>query len=496
MLAGAVWSICAILAPGAVNTAAPPTAPSDAVAPVSGSVAQVAAPTAAVASAAAPASPTSLERQSATLIDEITASAAVEPAILGIDTQIRAASILSDKDAAHAVRFLGDAGQRALHIADPATRARFLKDIVDALAPLDAGLAESFCASQSRRPAGQSADPLAACYDQLLARTKDWSQRKELLARAQAAGAYALSSTGQLLRDARDHHAADFAPLLASVIGAFPERPEPDEIAHLESIAVAWRRAEPALARQAGALCQAARAARRENGAAATAKTSLIDTNPLLAPAEAENANGKSSAFNFNFNFDFGFGDAPDDPGLQNLPDVATLPTDEAIRVARSQGYAGARAGLLGDLLDDRGGELDPPRWAALAEEAIRETTHMRSNGERLILQANLARACHQHGERALAAAAAQALVVSFDAWMACGEPGAGKGAGASGDPNAEQSCSVFRIGGSPGEVIMTFAEYLWKAHIEPGELGLQHPGLHSRWLLLELRALYEGKPE
>jgi len=80
----------------------------------------------------------------------------------------------------------------------------------------------------------------------------------------------------------------------------------------------------------------------------------------------------------------------------------------------------------------------------------------------------------------ALAATAAQALAESFDAWMDCGE----------------QGCAVFRAGGSPGALIMAFAELLWKDHIEPGQLGLRHTSLRSRWLLLELDALLGGRKD
>jgi len=115
---------------------------------------------------------TALDRRKSELIQQIEAAAAAEQPVFGIDTQILAASVLKGHDDVHAARFLGDAAQRTLLLADAATRAHFLKRIVELLAPLDARRAESLCASQSRRPPGQEADPLAVCYDQLIAASR------------------------------------------------------------------------------------------------------------------------------------------------------------------------------------------------------------------------------------------------------------------------------------------------------------------------------------
>jgi len=50
---------------------------------------------------------------------------------------------------------------------------------------------------------------------------------------------------------------------------------------------------------------------------------------------------------------------------------------------------------------------------AWLAEESLRESGAMRTSGDRLILLAELALWCYQHGEKALAATAAQSLATS-----------------------------------------------------------------------------------
>jgi predicted transcriptional regulator len=424
---------------------------------------------------------TALDRRKSELIQQIEAAAAAEQPVFGIDTQILAASVLKGHDDAHAARFLGDAAQRTLLLADAATRAHFLKRIAELLAPLDARRAESLCASQSRRPPGQEADPLAVCYDQLIAGLKDWDQGREAFARALAAGAYNLSSAERLLNEARDSHTADFTPLLASFVDAFPARPEADEIARLETVAEAWRRTEPALIRQALARCRAARAAlARRSGQAADAKGGPKEPASPLAAATPEEESSSKLKLNFNFDFDLGFGSGKDveDPQLKGLPEIANLPLDAALALARSQTYAGARAAMLADILDTRSAELDSTRWAWLAGESLRESGAMRTSGDRLILLAELALWCYQHGEKALAATAAQSLATSFDALVQCGDA----------------SCAIFRNGGAPGTLIMLFAEYLRKNNIEPADLGLHHPGLQSRWLLFELDALFEDK--
>ena len=279
------------------------------------------------------------------------------------------------------------------------------------------------------------------------------------------------------------------------MVGAFPAQPEADEIAYLESIAKTWRRAEPGLVRQAVALCKRARAELAERKAEPSQKESanLKELGAQLAAPEmkfnasAEPAGDKETnkgEFNFSFNFDLGFGDAAEDPELKDLPDTSKLPLDAALRLARSQNSAGQRAAMLTDLLDGRSAALEPRIWASIAEEAVRESGHMRPSAERLILLAELACWSYQHGEKALAGAAAQSLVPAFDRFVNCDQLG----------------CAIFRSGGAPGQVIASFADYLRKAKIEPRELGLHHPSLEARWLLGELQALLEdesgGKPD
>jgi hypothetical protein len=169
-----------------------------------------------------------------------------------------------------------------------------------------------------------------------------------------------------------------------------------------------------------------------------------------------------------------------EDPLLRNLPDVSKLSTDEVIRLARRQEYAGARAAMLADVLDEKDAELDQRRKLSLAQDILSDSLKMRSSSSRLILQAEIARWFHDQGETLKAGEAAQALQASFEALVQC----------------KDQRCEVFETNAdnSPGELIMTFAEYLKKNGISPAELGLNHPGLRARWLLLELQSLVEDK--
>jgi len=437
------------------------------------------------------AGPSSLERRQGVLIEEIEGAAVAEPPVFGIDTQIRAAELLAGKDDVHAARFLLDAGQRTLLLSDPATRSHFLKRIVPSLTPLDARQAESLCAAQTRAEPTAKADPLAICYDQIVARLKDWPLRKDAFFRALAAGAYDMPGVESLLREAREAHAADFVPLLAGFIGAFPAaNPRVEEIKRLESVDRKFGAAHPALSRQARRTVTNARrefAAAHPESAPAIPATPEAQRSELAQVVPPDGASTDPGAYVFNF-FK-GLSSLPatslladEDPGLRDLPDVSKLGADEAIRLARQQEYAGARAAILGDVLDRNDVQLDPRRKLSLAEEVLRESLKMRPSSSRLLIQAQLARYFHQQGEKLKAGEAAVALEASFDALVQC----------------RDQRCEVFQAdaNNSPGELIMEFAEYLWKYRIDPTELGLRHPGLRARWLLIELQTLLEDKKE
>ncbi len=433
-----------------------------------------------------------LERRKAVLIEEIEAALAAETPVYGIDTQVNAARILEGHDNPHATRFLLDAGQRTLQLADPAARSHFLKLIVRSLTPLDARQAESLCTAQSRADSSAKADPLAVCYDQLITQLKDWPSRKEAFVRALDMGAYDMTATDELLQDAREQHAADFVPLLARFVGGFPtSSPRLQEITRLESVEHKFASGNAALSRLAR---RTAAAARREFAAAhrgqpgsrtSTAEAPLSEVaNPILAegaPAEpgvklSPDFLGALSSFRFPSLLE------QDDPQVKGLPDVSTLGTEEAVALARRRDYAGARAAMLADVLDQKDAELDTRVKLSLAQEILRDSLSMTSSSSRLLLQCELALWFHQHGEPVKAGEAAKALQDSFEAFVQC----------------KDQHCKVFdsSTDDSPGELIMSFAEYLKKNGIDPAELGLNHPGLRARWLLLELQTLLEDKPK
>ena len=427
-----------------------------------------------------------LDRRRAVLIEEIESAAVAEPPVFGIDTQIRAAEVLAGKDDAHAARFLQDAGQRTLLLSDPATRSHFLKRIVPALTPLNAEQAESFCATQARTEPGVKADPLAVCYDQIVARLKDWPSRKDAFSRALALGAYDLPGVDGLFRDARERHASDFVPLLAGFISAFPAtNPRLEEIRRLESVDRKWTAGNPALSRQAR---RTVSAARREFASVHREQAGAASAGPETQMPEAALTNGAPAEPGAKSGQDFSLGSwfhlpallEQEDPELKGLPDVSKLGAEEAIGVARRQEYAGARAAILSEVLDEKDAQLDPRRKLSLAEDVLRDSLKMRPSASRLLLQAQLARYFHQQGEKLKAGEAALALQASFEALVQC----------------RDQRCEVFETDSdnSPGELIMTFAEYLMKYGIDPAELGLNHPGLRARWLLLELQSLLEDK--
>ena len=432
------------------------------------------------------AGPSVLERRMGVLIEQIEGAAVAEPPVFGIDTQIRAAAILKGKDDAHATRFLLDAGQRTLLLSDAAARSHFLKRIVADLTPLDAKQAESFCATQTRAAPAVKADPLAVCYDQFIAGVNDWPSRKEAFSRALAAGAYDLPGIESLLQEAHEHHAPDLSLLFARFVAAFPAtNPRLEEIRRLESVDRKFATGNAALSRQARRTVSTARrefaaAHRGEAGAEAVAPESQASEAALSNVTPPEAGAKSSPGFAAGFMFHFSSLLEQEDPQLHDLPDVSKLGTEEAIQLAKKQEYAGARAAMLADVLDEKDGELDQRRKLSLAVDILRDSLKMSSSSSRLILQAELARWFHQLGETLKAGEAAHALQASFEALVKC----------------KDQRCEVFETNAdnSPGELIMTFAEYLKKYNIDPAELGLNHPGLRARWLLLELQALLEDK--
>lgn len=436
------------------------------------------------------AGPSALERRKLALIEEIEAAALAETPVYGIDTQVNAARILESKDAAHATRFLLDAGQRTLQLADPAARSHFFRLIVRSLTPLDAKQAESLCASQTRADSSAKADPLAVCYDEIIAQLKDWPTLKETFSRALAMGAYDLPRIEALLQEARELHAQDFVPLLAEFVGAFPKAdPRREDIRRLETVAQKFAAGSPALARQARRTVSAARrefaAAHHETSGAeaATAETRELESAPGdLSGGAAQEPGAKLGTGFLGFFSGFHFPSllGQEDPQLRDLPDMSKLSTDDAILLARRQEYAGARAAMLADIMDQKDAELDPRRKMSLAQDILRDSLKMNPSSTRLLVQAELARWFHQQGELLKAGEAAQALQASFDALVQC----------------KDARCIVFEADtdNSPGELIMVFAEYLRKYTIDPAALGLNHPGLRARCLLLELQSLLEDK--
>jgi hypothetical protein len=334
-----------------------------------------------------------------------------------------------------------------------------------------------------------SADPLAVCYSELVAHLADWPQRKEVFLRALAAGAYDMPAVEELLVAAQTEHPSDFTPLLAAFVGAFPAaNVRPAEIERLAAIDRRFGPRQRALSRQARRLVADAR---RTFAAAHPERAGKVPDAPEqaseLAQAAAadpapESRTGTGNPFKNLFAFSVTPLLAEEDPGLKDLPEISSLSAEEAIRLARRQEYPGARAAMLSDVLDEKGAQLDQPRRLSLGVDILRDSQKMRLGPVRLIVQAELARWFHQQGDMMKAADAAQALEASFDAFVQC----------------QDRRCRVFLsdVENSPGELIMTFAEYLWKYKIDPADLGLHHPGLLARWRLVQLQALLEGETQ
>lgn len=155
--------------------------------------------------------------------------------------------------------------------------------------------------------------------------------------------------------------------------------------------------------------------------------------------------------------------------GLSRLTGAA-LTLDETVMLARREKDPAAALDLLMNVMDD---EADPRRRGVLLSEALDLTARVVDLSDRLLAQSMLARRLYQAGDRPRAAAAAQMLADTFESLYHC-EPA---------------FCDRFTNGENPGEAIHLFAEYLREHHIMPEDLGLTHPSLRVRLLLLDLEA-------
>ncbi len=207
----------------------------------------------ALAGLTACAQPTAKER----LLERIEAIAVSEPPVLGIDTQIRTAAVLSSKDPDLAERWLQAATSRALTLVDLHTRGEFLIAIVDQYRHLDAEAAEQVCGLLPRRATGAKEDPLARCFHSLFSTKRSWEEEKALTRRALSAGAFQSPEIRSHLERAIKEHPEECAAEFAVIVEGFPASDASlQERRHLLDMANLVRKREPELAASARKLAE------------------------------------------------------------------------------------------------------------------------------------------------------------------------------------------------------------------------------------------------
>lgn len=164
----------------------------------------------------------------------------------------------------------------------------------------------------------------------------------------------------------------------------------------------------------------------------------------------------------------------PDEPAP---PSVEGLSDTEIVALARRQPPLVAAQMLL-DLLDDDKPLPAMPRRLAIAREALELSEKLPPSEDRLVCQSMLARRLYHYGDPVRAAAAARMLEETFTKLYECDSA----------------ACTSIRLAGNPGQPVADFAEYLLENGIRPADLGLSHPSLDARVLILDLGTLLNGK--
>lgn len=365
------------------------------------------------------------------IVDQIERIAVAEPPVLGIDTQIRAATILQPKQPERAHRFLADATSRALTLEDPHTRAHFVIGITEAMSPIDAAEAETLCLLL---PPHAAEDPLPHCYNVLFRSRQDWPDAKALYRRAIAAGAFSTPAFRDHLERAVKQHREELAAEFLLLLESYPGKDAtPSELQQLTELAQFIRKFEPALASQAAEL----------------AKTTK--------PPKADKS-------------------TPEKKKDDERPSTKDLEPDQVIALARKQTPL-IQTELLIDLIDKP--DLTTPQRISIAYQAVEAANRIPPEvDDRLVALSMLTRRLYEYGDRPKAAVAAQMLADAFAKLYKCDLA----------------ACVSFSGDESPGEIIYQFAEYLAEHKIQPADLGLNHKSLEARLLLFDLEESLQGK--
>lgn len=151
-------------------------------------------------------------------------------------------------------------------------------------------------------------------------------------------------------------------------------------------------------------------------------------------------------------------------------PKLDGLSHDDILALARKQKDPSIALDLIMHVMDD---EPDARRRVSLLSEALDLSARTDNLIDRLLAQSMLTRRLYDAGDLPRAAVGAQMLAENFERLYHC----------------ESAACDRFEGEDNPGEIIHSFAEYLLEHNIPPERIGLSHPSLRVRILLLQIEA-------
>lgn len=274
----------------------------------------------------------------------------------------------------------------------------------------------------------------------------------EDLAAALPLNAFTAEALASHFRDTVKRHPEIAAQEYSTLLASFPSNPTPEDVRQLLQFTRDLGRLSPDLANEGLAKVRAAMKDRRFRADPAVRRQ--LEAEAAGQPLQDHTAKQKD----------------PELPSVEGLDDL------EVVALARRQPPRAAAEMLLNLLDDDK--PLPPlPRRLAIAREALDLSEKLPLDEDRLVVQSMLTRRLYHYGDPTRAAAAARMLEESFAKLYDC-------------ESNA---CTAIRLQGNPGEPIADFAEYLLENNIRPADLGLRHPSLDARVLILDLDRALNG---
>lgn len=266
--------------------------------------------------------------------------------------------------------------------------------------------------------------------------------------------AFTAEALASHFRDTVKRHPEFAAQEYSILLSAFPSNPTPDDVRQLLQFTRDLGKLSPDLAKEGFTKAHAALKDRRFQADPGVRRE--LEAEASGAPPAKPEATRTSN---------------PELPSIEGLDDL------EIAALARRQPPLVALTLFLDNLLDDEKSPPPLPRRLAYAREALEISEKLPPGEDRLVVQSMLTRRLYHYGDPLRAAVAARMLEESFRKLYDC----------------ESAACTAIRLQGNPGEPVADFAEYLLDNNIRPADLGLRHPSLDARVLILDLDQALNG---